>query len=199
MEVKNVSLAAVGVSLAQYPADGKPEVAFVGRSNVGKSSLINTMVNRKAIARMSKNPGKTRTINFYNVEDRLYFVDLPGYGYAKISRSQSEKWGSMIEEYLLKRKTLKCIVLLIDIRHEPTTNDKLMYAWIRHFNYNVIIVATKYDKIKKSQLQKNISIIRKELELEKSTIVLPFSSETKDGRENLWEIIEREVLSDSYE
>ncbi len=195
MNVVNVVLEAVGVKLSQFPSDGKPEVAFAGKSNVGKSSLINTMINRKALARTSQNPGKTRTINFYNVENLLYFVDLPGYGYAKISRSESLKWGEMVEGYLLKRHSLKLIILLIDIRHEPSKNDKLMYDWLKHYNYKIVIAATKADKIKRSQLSKHISIIRKGLEMEKEEILIPFSSETKAGKEELWEIISLLALS----
>ncbi len=193
LEVQNVSLAAVGVWEHQFPSDGKPELAFVGRSNVGKSSLINTMINRKALARMSKNPGKTRTINFYDVENLLYFVDLPGYGYAKISRSEQEKWGGMIEGYLLKRSTLKAILLLVDIRHEPTKDDKLMYNWLKHYNYEIIIVATKEDKLRRSQVQKHLAVIRKGLEVEKGSTIISFSSETKSGKDELWKKIEEKI------
>lgn len=190
MIVNNVSLDAVAVKPAQYPDDNKPEIAFAGKSNVGKSSLINSMVYRKAIARTSQNPGKTRTINFYNVEDKLYFVDLPGYGYARAPKTEIAKWGKMIENYLLKREQLKAIILLIDIRHEPGENDKMMYDWLKHYGYKIIIAATKSDKLKRSQLQKHISMLRKSLGLEKEDILIPFSSETKDGRDELWEVIE---------
>ena len=190
MKVNNVSLEAVAVRAEQYPKDGKPEVAFAGKSNVGKSSLINSMVYRKAIARTSQNPGKTRTINFYNVEDKLYFVDLPGYGYAKAPKSEIAKWGKMIENYLLKRQELKGIILLIDIRHEPGENDRLMYDWLKHYGYRIIIVATKADKLKRSQLQKHTAMIKKSLGLSGEDILIPFSSETKDGRDELWEVIE---------
>lgn len=190
MIVNNVSLDAVAVKPAQYPDDNKPEIAFAGKSNVGKSSLINSMVYRKAIARTSQNPGKTRTINFYNVEDKLYFVDLPGYGYARAPKTEIAKWGKMIENYLLKRVQLKAIILLIDIRHEPGENDKMMYDWLKHYGYKIIIAATKSDKLKRSQLQKHISMLRKSLGLEKEDILIPFSSETKDGRDELWEVIE---------
>ena len=156
MKVNNVSLAAVGVKMSQYPDDGKPEIAFAGKSNVGKSTLINAMIGRKALARTSSQPGKTRTINFYNVEDILYFVDLPGYGYAKAPRTEIEKWGKMIEEYLNKRETLRGIVMLVDIRHEPGENDRLMYDWLKHYGYDIIIAATKKDKIKRSQIQKQL-------------------------------------------
>lgn len=193
MKVNNVSLDAVAVKPAQYPTDGELEVAFAGKSNVGKSSLINSMVYRKAIARTSQNPGKTRTINFYNVEDALYFVDLPGYGYAKAPKTEIAKWGKMIENYLLKREELRAIILLIDIRHEPGENDKMMYDWLRHYGYKIIIVATKSDKLKRSQLPKHISMLRKSLNLDKDDVLIPFSSETKDGRDELWSVIENVI------
>ena len=189
MNVNNVELTAVCGRKDQYPNSDLPEVAFVGKSNVGKSSLINCMVNRKSLARTSQNPGKTRTINFYNVENIVHFVDLPGYGYAKASKSEIDKCGKMIEEYLLEREQLKSIILLIDIRHEPGANDKMMYEWLKHYGYKIIIVTTKSDKLKRSQLNKHISIISKSLGLNKEDILVPFSSETKDGRENLWNII----------
>lgn len=195
MKVNNVSLDAVAVKAEQYPKDGKAEIAFAGKSNVGKSSLINSMVYRKAIARTSQNPGKTRTINFYNVEDMLYFVDLPGYGYAKAPKTEIAKWGKMIENYLLKRQELKAIILLIDIRHEPGENDRLMYEWLKHYGYRIIIAATKSDKLKRSQLQKHISMLRKSLGLNNEDVLIPFSSETKDGRDELWDIIE-EIVKD---
>ena len=175
MIVNNVNLAAVGVKFSQYPTDNKPEVAFAGKSNVGKSSLINSMIYRKALARTSQNPGKTRTINFYNVEDLLYFVDLPGYGYAKASHSEIEKWGKIIEDYLTKRESLKAIIMLVDIRHD--------------YNHKIIIVATKSDKLKRSQLQKHVAMLKKGFNLQKEDIILPFSSETKSGRDELWKLL----------
>lgn len=193
MNVNNVELISVAVKKEQYPEINLPEVAFVGKSNVGKSSLINCMVNRKSLARTSSSPGKTRTINFYNIENILNFVDLPGYGYAKASKSEIEKWGKMIEDYLLKREQLKSIIMLIDIRHEPNENDKLMYNWLKHYGYKIIIVATKSDKLKRSQLNKYISLISKSLQLAKTEILIPFSSKTKDGKEQLWKIIEENI------
>ena len=190
MNVNNVSLEAVAVKKEQYPATGLPEVAFAGKSNVGKSSLINCMINRKALARTSQNPGKTRTINFYNVEDSLYFVDLPGYGYAKAPKSEQQKWGKMIEGYLLKREELRAIIMLVDIRHEPGENDRMMYDWLKHYGHNIIIVATKSDKLKRSQLDKHKKMLKTAFNLEKDDILLPFSSETRSGKEELWEIIE---------
>ena len=191
MNVNNVSLEAVAVKKEQYPQTGMPEVAFAGKSNVGKSSLINCMINRKALARTSQNPGKTRTINFYNVEDKLYFVDLPGYGYAKAPKSEQQKWGKMIEGYLLKREELKAIIMLVDIRHEPGENDLMMYDWLKHYGHNIIIVATKSDKLKRSQLDKHKKMLKNAFGLEKDDILLPFSSETRSGKEELWEIIEQ--------
>ena len=191
MKVNNVSLAAVGVKMSQYPDDGKPEIAFAGKSNVGKSTLINAMIGRKALARTSSQPGKTRTINFYNVEDILYFVDLPGYGYAKAPRTEIEKWGKMIEEYLNKRETLRGIVMLVDIRHEPGEDDRLMYDWLKHYGYDIIIAATKKDKIKRSQIQKQLSLIKNTLKLAPEDRLIAFSGETKDGVEELWEELEK--------
>lgn len=199
MIVTNVNLEAVAVRPQQYPEDRKPEIAFVGRSNVGKSSLINTMINRKALARTSQNPGKTRTINFYNIENLLYFVDLPGYGYAKAPKSEKYKWGQMIESYLLKREQLKNIVMLVDIRHEPQLNDKTMYNWLKFYNYEIILVATKVDKLKRSQVNKHIAILRKFLELDKSDIIIPFSSKDKVGNTELWSILEKNALPNTEE
>ncbi len=193
MNVNNVNLECVAVKQEQYPKSGLPEIAFVGRSNVGKSSLINYMVNRKALARTSQNPGKTRTINFYNVENTLYFVDLPGYGYAKTSQSLSQSWGSMIEKYLLKRQELKAIVMLLDIRHNPTANDKMLLDWLVHYGYNIIFVATKSDKINRSALNKHLAMIRTALKLSDKDTLIPFSSLSKQGRDNLWDIIEERI------
>ena len=190
MKVNNVSLAAVGVRMSQYPTDKKPEIAFAGKSNVGKSTLINAMIGRKALARTSSQPGKTRTINFYDVENILYFVDLPGYGYAKAPKTEIERWGVMIEEYLNKRDTLMGIVMLVDIRHEPGENDKMMYNWLKHYNYDIIVVATKLDKIKRSQIQKQLSVVRKGLNMSAEDKLVPFSGETKTGVDELWEILE---------
>lgn len=187
MEVHNVSLAAVTGKPSQFPTDDKLEIAFVGKSNVGKSSLINGLINRRALARTSGQPGKTKTINFYNVEDLMYFVDLPGYGYAKTSKTEREQWAKMIESYLMKRHQLKAIVLLVDIRHEPGENDVLMYNWIKHYGFDTIVVGTKSDKIPRGQVQKHIHIIRKKLEMPPEDIVIPFSSTTKQGKEALWE------------
>jgi len=194
MIVNNVELKAVTASKKQYPDDGKPEIALVGKSNVGKSTLINNMINRKALARTSKTPGKTRTINFYQVEELLYLVDLPGYGYAKAPDSEIQKWGTMMEEYLDKREELKGILLLIDSRHEPSKHDRMMFDWIKYFDYDVNIVLTKVDKLTRNQLAKNIAMIKKSLGLSKDDKLIPFSSLAKVGREELWELINESIL-----
>ncbi|MDR2940471.1 MAG: ribosome biogenesis GTP-binding protein YihA/YsxC [Clostridiales bacterium] len=184
MIVNNVFLKAVGVKPSQFPDDKKPEIAFVGKSNVGKSSLINTLINRKSLARTSQSPGKTRTVNFYEVEGKLCFVDLPGYGYAKTSKSESEKWGKMIEGYLLNRKQLRAILLLVDIRHELSANDKLMYDWLMHYNYKMIVALTKSDKLTRNQMARNLAMFKKEFI--GAIDVVPFSSLNKSGRDELW-------------
>ncbi|WP_070001059.1 ribosome biogenesis GTP-binding protein YihA/YsxC [Cellulosilyticum sp. I15G10I2] len=181
---------------SQFPEHELPEIAFAGKSNVGKSSLINAIVNRKALARTSSQPGKTQTINFYNIQDAVMFVDLPGYGYAKVSKEQREKWGKLIDSYLQERIQLKKVILLVDIRHEVGANDKMMYDWISHYHQNVIVVATKLDKIKRSQVQKHLSIIRKGLELSADDVLIGFSAETKQGKDELWEIIENGINTD---
>ncbi len=191
MEVKTSSLAKIGTNFSHYPTDGKPEIAFAGKSNVGKSTLINAILGRKALARTSSQPGKTRTINFYDVNNRLYVVDLPGYGYAKVPKSEVAKWGQMIEEYLQKREELRAIILLIDIRHEPGKNDIMMYDWLKHFGFDIIIAATKSDKINRSQIQKHLSVIRKTLKLQPEDVLIPFSGEKKTGVTELWAEIER--------
>ena len=195
MKINNVTLEAVAVAPAGFPDSGLPEIAFVGRSNVGKSSLINALINRKALARVSKQPGKTRTINFYNIESMLYFVDLPGYGYAKASKAELAKWGPMIESYLKNRPQLKCIVQLIDIRHRPSALDMQMHHWLRHYNFQMIFVLTKTDKINRSQVDKHIKVIRTALNLGTSDIFLPFSSETKQGRDELLGTIQKIISS----
>jgi GTP-binding protein len=171
----------------QFPADGLPEIAFAGKSNVGKSSLINAMVGRKSLARSSRHPGKTRTINFFNIDHRMYFVDLPGYGYAKVSKHESAKWGAMVEGYLLKREPLKLLLLLLDIRHEPGAHDRQLYEWCVYHDLPLLIAATKSDKIKKSQTLKHLAALRRGLGMKAAP--LPFSSETKDGRDALWAVI----------
>lgn len=173
----------------QYPEADLPEVSFVGRSNVGKSSLINSMLNRKSLVKVSSKPGKTRLINFFIVNEELMLVDLPGYGYAAVSKSEKEKWGKMIEEYLTTRNTLKTVVLLVDIRHKPTADDKLMYDFIKFYRRGVVVVATKLDKITKSSIRKNLELIKTTLNLDEQDILIPYSSETHQNREELWDII----------
>lgn len=190
MVIKNVSLETVIGVTSQIPENQMMEIAFAGKSNVGKSSLINALMNRKSLARTSSQPGKTQTINFYNVNDELYFVDLPGYGYAKVSQTEKEKWGKMIEKYLHNSKVLQAVFLLIDIRHEPSANDKQMYDWIMSNGFHPIIIATKLDKIKRSQLSKQIKLIRQGLGVSPDTIVIPFSAETKQGREETYDLID---------
>ena len=194
MVIKNVSLDIVCGITSKLPDTGRPEIAFAGKSNVGKSSLINGLMNRKALARTSSQPGKTQTINFYNVNDFMYLVDLPGYGYAKVPETEKAKWGKMIERYLHTSKQLKAVFLLIDIRHDPSANDKMMYQWILDQGYQPIIIATKLDKIKRSQVQKHIKMLKTGLQLVPGTKVIPFSSQTKQGRDEIWELIETEYL-----
>lgn len=190
MIIKKVELETVCGITSRLPDNEHPEFAFAGKSNVGKSSLINALMNRKSFARTSSQPGKTQTINFYNINDELYYVDLPGYGYAKVSVEVKAKWGKMIERYLQKSPMLKCVFLLIDIRHEPSANDKLMYDWIISNGYHPVIIATKMDKLKRSQIQKQVKVVREGLGLEKGGTIIPFSAETKQGREEIWALIE---------
>ena len=190
MIIKNVTLETVCGITSPLPKNERMEVAFAGKSNVGKSSMINALMNRKALARTSSQPGKTQTINFYNVNDEVYLVDLPGYGYAKVSQTEKEKWGKLIENYLHKSSVLKAVFLLIDIRHEPGANDKIMYEWICHNGYEPIIIATKLDKIKRSQIQKQVKLIREGLKVRPGTQIIPFSSETKQGVAEVWTLME---------
>ena len=190
MVIKNVELEIVCGITSKLPDTDLMEIAFAGKSNVGKSSLINALLNRKSLARTSATPGKTQTINFYNVNKELYLVDLPGYGYAKVSPKEKEQWGKLIERYLNTSKKMKAVFLLIDIRHEPTANDKMMYDWIVYHGYNPIIIATKLDKLKRSQIQKHVKMVKQGLDLVPGTKVIPFSSVTKQGREEIWDLVE---------
>lgn len=189
MIIKSAELETVCGITSILPDNAMPEVAFAGKSNVGKSSLINGLLNRKALARTSQEPGKTQTINFYNVNKELYFVDLPGYGFAKVSKEIQQKWGDMIERYLQTSKQLKAVLLLIDIRHEPSANDKNMYEWVVYHGYNPIIIATKLDKINRSQTAKHIKMIKNALNVLPDTTVIPFSAKTKQGRDEILELI----------
>lgn len=190
MKVKSVNLETVCGITSQMPKNDKLEIAFAGRSNVGKSSLINGLMNRKSYARTSSQPGKTQTVNFYNINDLLYFVDLPGYGYAKVSQSTVEQWGKMIDRYLEGSRTLRLIFLLVDIRHKPNQNDIQMYQWCLNYGFNPIIIATKEDKVKRSQRAKQIKQIKETLQVVEGTPVIAYSSMTKAGREEIWEYID---------
>ena len=186
MVIKNVSLETVCGITSKLPANIHMEFAFAGKSNVGKSSLINGLMNRKSLARTSAQPGKTQTINYYNVNDRFYLVDLPGYGYAAANVEIKARWGQMIERYLHSSRQLKAVFLLVDIRHEPSGNDKIMYDWILHQGFEPVIIATKLDKIKRSQIQKQIGLIRQGLDAAENTAVIPYSAQTKQGREEIY-------------
>lgn len=190
MNVTKSELIITAGNNTQFPEINVTEIAFAGKSNVGKSSLINSLVNRKGLARTSSQPGKTQTINFYNVQDRFRIVDLPGYGYAKVSKTQRDSWGKLIEGYLSDRVNLKQVVLLIDIRHEVGENDKIMYEWISHYHHNVIIVATKLDKLKRSQVPKHVAMLKKGLNLRDGDRLVAFSATTKQGKEELWQILD---------
>ena len=192
MVIKNINLETVCGITSVLPDNDKPEIAFAGKSNVGKSSLINALMNRKSYARISATPGKTQTINFYNINEEMYLVDLPGYGYAKVSEQEKVQWGKLIERYLNGSTQLKAIFLLIDIRHEPSANDKMMYSWIVEQGFQPIIIATKLDKLKRSQIQKHVKMVREGPDLVPGTKIIPFSSTTKQGRDEIWELIESE-------
>lgn len=194
MVIKNINLETVCGITSTLPDNKLTEVAFAGKSNVGKSSLINALMNRKSYARISATPGKTQTINFYNINEELYLVDLPGYGYAKVSEKEKKEWGKLIERYLHQSKQLKAVFLLIDIRHAPAANDQMMYEWIVNQGYQPIIIATKLDKIKRSQTAKQLKLVKEGLGVLPGTIVIPFSSVTKQGRDEIWELVETEYL-----
>jgi len=189
MEIKQAEFKTSAVKPTQYPDDGMCEIAFVGRSNVGKSSLINTLTNRRKLVKVSGTPGKTRLINFFTINNKLYFVDLPGYGYAKVSKSEKATWGKMMEQYLINRPELKKVALLVDCRHKPTGDDVMMYDWIKHYGYEIIVVATKKDKLTKNELQKSSKVIKETLKLGKEDKILFFSSLKKEGKEELLEEI----------
>lgn len=193
MIIKSAELETVCGITSTLPETEMPEIAFAGKSNVGKSSLINGLLNRKSLARTSSQPGKTQTINYYNINHELYFVDLPGYGYAQVSVEIRAKWGKMVERYLHTSKQLRLVFLLIDIRHEPSENDCIMYDWIVKNGYEPVIIATKLDKIKRSQIQKNLKIIRQKIQPVEGTIIIPFSAQTKQGKEEILQLIEDRI------
>ena len=193
MIIKSVNLETVCGVTSRLPENGAPEFAFAGKSNVGKSSLINALMNRKAYARTSSQPGKTQTINFYKINDAFYYVDLPGYGYAKVSLEAKEKWGKMIERYLRRSQMLKLVFILVDIRHDPSANDNSMYDWIVYNGYHPVVIATKLDKINRSQRAKQLKTIRQGLGMGAEDILIPFSAETKEGREEIWKLLERSM------
>ncbi|MBU5311527.1 ribosome biogenesis GTP-binding protein YihA/YsxC [Tissierella carlieri] len=190
MKIIKSDLHAIAVGPKQYPQDELPEIAFAGRSNVGKSSFINSMIDRANLARTSGKPGKTRTINFYIINDSFRFVDLPGYGYAIASKTEKEKWGEIIERYLTDRKNLKEVILIVDIRHEPTDQDLMMYQWIKSFGYTGIVIATKADKISKGNWKKHVNIIKKKLEIKDINLIIPYSSEKKINKDKVWEVFQ---------
>ena len=195
MKIKSIDLEIVCGITSKLPETDKVEIAFAGKSNVGKSSLINALMNRKSFARTSATPGKTQTINFYNINGEIYFVDLPGYGYAKVSEAVKAKWGTMIERYLHTSEQLRLVFLLIDIRHEPSANDKHMYQWIVEQGFNPVIIATKLDKLKRSQVQKHVKQIRVGLDVTEGTPIVPFSAVSKQGRDEIWDLIEQYALN----
>ena len=197
MKIVNVNLEAVAAQPHQYPESELPEMAFVGRSNVGKSSMINCLMGRKSLARVSKSPGKTRTINFYNIDKKMYLVDLPGYGFAKVAKDEIAKWGPMIEKYLNNRENLKAIVMLIDIRHAPSKLDLQMFEWLKHYNFKIIFVLTKVDKLNRSQAPKHVKIIREALGVGTDAVLIPFSSESRQGKEELLNTIAEIALGDN--
>ena len=199
MKIRSSEITMSAVHRHQYPTDGIPEIALAGRSNVGKSSLTNALLNRRNFARTSSTPGKTRTINFYLINKEIFFVDLPGYGYAKVAKSEKDKWGQVMERYLQDREELCAIFLLVDIRHEPTADDKMMYDWIKYYGYDCVVVATKADKISRGQYLKHLSVIRKKLQLEKDEKIIPVSSSKKTGIEELWSEIVEQYRKHGYE
>lgn len=198
MVIKSVNLETVCGITSKLPENAHPEVAFAGKSNVGKSSLINALMNRKSYARTSAEPGKTQTINYYNINNALYYVDLPGYGYAKVSMTTKEKWGKMIERYLNRSAQLRCVFLLVDIRHEPSANDCQMYDWMVASGFHPVVIATKLDKISKGQTAQHVKMIRTKLGMRSGEVLIPFSATTKQGRDEIWAYIEKVTdLSDS--
>lgn len=197
MIIRKAELLITAARMDQYPITEVPEIAFAGKSNVGKSSMINALINRRGLARTSSSPGKTQTINFYNINDTLNFVDLPGYGYAKVSKGEKEKWGKMIDTYLHKRNQLREVILLVDIRHEPGVNDIQMYNWIKECGFTGYVIATKADKISRGQRPKHIAIVRKALGIEDQNLIIPFSASEKLNVDKTWELFENIINSQS--
>ena len=193
MVIRSVELETVAGVTSALPKNQLPEVAFAGRSNVGKSSLINALMNRKAYARTSSQPGKTQTINYYRINDQIYCVDLPGYGFARASREEKAAWGKMIEKYLVTSEQLAAVFLLLDIRHRPNANDKQMFDWIQYMGYQAIVIATKADKIKRSQIPGQLRQMKEELKADEDTIIIPFSALTKQGREDIWDLMDQVI------
>lgn len=194
MKIKEVSLERVAVKEDQYPEDDLPEIALAGRSNVGKSSFINRMINRKALARTSSKPGKTRTINFYKVNDDFRFVDLPGYGYAQVSKKEKDSWADIINTYLGTRENLKEVLLIVDIRHEPTDQDVQMFQWVVESGFKGVVIATKADKIARGKVDRHLGIIRKKLDMKnQGGLVLPFSATGEDYKDKIWQMIQKEL------
>lgn len=193
MVICSVELETVAGVTSALPKNQLPEVAFAGRSNVGKSSLINALMNRKSYARTSSQPGKTQTINYYRINDQIYCVDLPGYGFARVSREEKEAWGKMIEKYLVTSEQLAAVFLLLDIRHRPNANDKQMFDWIQYMGYQAIVIATKADKIKRSQIPGQLRQMKEELKADEDTIIIPFSALTKQGREDIWDLMDQVI------
>ena len=193
MVIRSVELETVAGVTSALPKNQLPEVAFAGRSNVGKSSLINALMNRKSYARTSSQPGKTQTINYYRINDQIYCVDLPGYGFARVSREEKEAWGKMIEKYLVTSEQLAAVFLLLDIRHRPNANDKQMFDWIQYMGYQAIVIATKADKIKRSQIPGQLRQMKEELKADEDTIIIPFSALTKQGREDVWDLMDQVI------
>ena len=193
MVIRSVELETVAGVTSALPNNQLPAVAFAGRSNVGKSSLINALMNRKSYARTSSQPGKTQTINYYRINDQIYCVDLPGYGFARVSREEKEAWGKMIEKYLVTSEQLAAVFLLLDIRHRPNANDKQMFDWIQYMGYQAIVIATKADKIKRSQIPGQLRQMKEELKADEDTIIIPFSALTKQGREDIWDLMDQVI------
>jgi GTP-binding protein len=199
MNIHNASIKTSAVSPKQYPTDGRPEFAFAGRSNVGKSSLINKLLNRKSLARVSGTPGKTVTINFYDIDDTIYLVDLPGYGFARRSKEEQAKWGKMMEDYLANREPLIQTILLVDSRHKPSVDDHTMADWIRHYHDRLIVVATKVDKLKKREVEANLEMIYEDLQLTDDDILVPFSVNDEEGRVTVWDMLEMMRVAEMYD